>query len=153
MASEINAQVAALAAKIKASLTVDTQGAGAAEDGLYNTLLPEGLTPDVVESVSNYNTDFIAAGTFAFGELAVETMRANAGLNEAAVEIRMGVADTLKVAVEREHTWKNPGATDGSTTTKYGVITNGYEVKSGRNGGQLKVARNQIAAMAMELLK
>ena len=146
--------IVALAKRIADGLTLDTNtGIGSESKELYKELLPEELTMEQVKAVSEYNTDFIAAGAYAFGQMAVNAMSKNKDLTEASVDVNMGHRDVLKLSVDREKSYRNPLGGEGATSTKYGVVTAAYEVKSGKNGGQLKTARNAINAMALDLLK
>lgn len=153
--SAIKQEVLDLSKKIAEGITLDTKtGHAEAADGIYEANLPEGLTTETVKAVGDYNTTFVAAGTHAFGTLAVEAMKSTKSLNEATVQIKMHGKDTLGVSVQRSKEYNNALAKEGEpkTVTKHGVITTTYDVVAGNNRGQLKAARNEIAALASEYL-
>lgn len=150
--AQLNEQVLALSAKLEVGMDLDAKtGVGTEKGNLYNENLPADLTPEVVKSVTNYNTTFVAAGTHAFGKLAVEAMKGNSGLDVATMEIKMGDRDKLSVSTKRVET-KTDHLHGGGEVTKYGVTTTGYEVRAGKNAGQLKVARSLIGDLATAAL-
>lgn len=152
----VNETILALASKIEAQLELDANtGVGAVKSDVYHDNLPEGLTKQVVTEVSNYNSDFIAASTYAFGKLAVDAMKGNTGLTTATVEIPMAGKDNVAIATERQHVFNVPSRGEGKPEeiTKYGSTTVAYTVHNGKNAGQLKAARNAIVEMATAALK
>lgn len=152
----VNETILALANKIEQQLDLDNNtGVGVAKADIYHDNLPETLTKEIVAEVSNYNSDFIAASTYAFGKLAVNAMKGNAGLATATVEIPMAGKDTVAIATERQHTFNVPSRGEGKAeeVTKYGSTTVSYTVHNGKNAGQLKAARNAIVELATAALK
>lgn len=150
---QLKPEVASLAEILKKGISVDNQtGTGTAEDSLYDSNLPESLTPEIVKSVSDYNTTFAAAGTFAIGELAVEAMSSNKNLDRVSASIAMGGKDSLNVNVDRSREFTNHLG-GGGLTEKFGVTNVSYEVVAGKNAGQLKKARMMIGELALEQLK
>lgn len=146
---ELHADVAALSTKITAGITMDSKaGTASANADLYKDNLPADLTMEAVKAVSDYNTTFVAAGAHAFGKLAVDAMKSNKKLDKVAVDIPMGVKDKVSYTVERSKEVSNPFDKDAKPTTKYGDIKTTYEVKAGKNGGQLKTARQLIGEYA-----
>ena len=146
--------VLALAKSIEKGLTMDKSGIATEASSLYEENLPEELDMKIVKSVTDYNTKFIAAGTFAFGKMAVDALAKDKKLSETSASIKMGVRDTLDIKVLREKDFVNHLANDGSKTTKFGHTVIGYQVKAGKtNSGQLKVARTMISELAMAKLK
>lgn len=142
-----------LAKKIEAGLTIDKKtGVGNAEDGLYKANLPEGLDMNTVKLVSNYNADFVAAGAFAFGKMAVDTMAKDKSLTKCTAEIKMAGRDSVTHNVDRRREYTNHLG-NGEKTEKFGVVTSIYEVKAGKNSGALKTARALVAEMAFKKLK
>lgn len=147
--------VLALATKLEKGMTVEKKtGAGSTGDAdLYHDNLPESLTPEVVKAVGDYNANFIAAGAYAFGKLAVDAMKGNKSLEQASIEVKMGGRDTVAYTVDR-HTSHANHLGGGEPVEKYGVVTAKYSARAGKgSAGQLKVARNLIGELAMEKLK
>lgn len=152
----VNETILALASKIEAQLELDANtGVGTAKSDVYHDNLPGSLTKEIVTEVSNYNSDFIAASTYAFGKLAVDAMKGNTGLTTATVEIPMAGKDNVAIATERQHVFNVPNRGEGKAeeVTKYGSTTVAYTVHNGKNAGQLKAARNAIVEMATAALK
>lgn len=150
---QLKPEVTALAEKLKAGITLDsTTGIGSAKEDLYDSNLPETLTPAIVKEVSDFNTTFVAAGAFAFGSLAVEAMAGNKNLERATVEIGMGGKDNLNLSIDRSKTFNNHLA-GGGETVKFGIVTPGYEVVAGKNAGQLKKARLLVGELAAAALQ
>lgn len=146
-------EVVDLASKIKAGIKLDGKtGIGAEEGNLYEANLPESITPEIVKTISDFNSTFVAAGAFAFGELAVDAMKGNKDLERASVDIAMGGKDTLSLNVDRRKTFPNHLG-GGGETEKFGIVSASYEVIAGKNAGQLKKARTLIGEIALDSLK
>lgn len=150
--SKLKNEVIELANKLQADMSIDNDtGAGVENTDLYNKNLPETLTPEVVKEVSDYNTTFIAAGAYAFGQLSVSAMSDNKKLTETNIEIKMGDKDSVSYNVLRSKEFNN-SLGGGEKVLKHGVVTASYDVRSGKNGGQLKQARSIIGEMAAAAL-
>lgn len=150
--SKVNEEVLEMAAKLEAGMTLDNKTGEGTEDGLYESTLPAHLSVETVKAVADHNTTFIAAGSYAFGKLAVEAMKANPELAHANLEIKMIGRDTVGYNVDRTKEFTNHLG-DGTTTTKHAVVTTSYDVRAGKNGGQLKAARQAIGELGMEALR
>lgn len=145
--------VAALSTKISEGIKIDAKAATAtAGESLYKDNLPEGLTMETVKSVSDYNTTFVAAGAHAFGEAAVAAMKGSKNLDRISVDIPMGVKDHVSYTVDRIKEVANRFGTGDATIIKHGVVTTSYEVRAGKNSGQLKAARQLIGELAASAL-
>ena len=150
----MNEQIVALANKIEAGLSVNEKtGVGEAKADVYHDNLPEGLTKEVVTQVSNYNSDFVAASTYAFGRMAVKAMADNPALNSAFIDITMSGKDTVSIETDRSRTFTKPGDDTKAEITKYGSTSVAYTVHAGKNAGQLKAARNALVDLATQALK
>ena len=144
--------VTALSTIIQAGITVDTKASTATvADGLYKDNLPVGLTMEAVKTVSDYNSTFVAAGTHAMGMVAIEAMKSNKKLEKLSVDITMGVKDNLSITVDRVKEVPNRFG-NGEAITKYGATSVTYEVKAGKNAGQLKSVRAELNALASAAL-
>jgi hypothetical protein len=150
---KISEVVLEMAKKIEEASSVDKNtGIVQTEDNVYEKLLPEDLTIETVNAVTNHNANFIAAGSYAIGNMAVAAMSKKKDLDQVTGLVKMGGSDTLNVNVERrkEYTTKLKG--EPQTTVKFGVVTASYDVTGSHNSGQLKKVRTAIAEMAMEAL-
>ena len=147
-------EILELSKSIEKGLKLDAKtGVITAEEGLYEKNLPEGLTMDNVKAVTEYNTNFVAASSHAVGKVSVDAMSSHKKLERTSVEIKMGVNDLFSATMDRSISYPNPQGDSGEKIVKYGVIKPDYDVRAGRNGGQLKVARRLISELAAEQLK
>jgi hypothetical protein len=145
-------EVLQMAEKIEKGLKLDNKtGIASSEDNLYESLLPEDLTIETVKAVSAHNSNFIAAGTYAFGNVAINAMAKHKDLEKASAEIKMAGRDVLNLNIDRSKNYTDHLHGSGETT-KYGVVTASYDVRAGKNSGELKKARAAIADLAMEKL-
>lgn len=141
-----------LSTRLAKGIKVDSKAATAvAAEDMYKDNLPTGVTMEVVKAVSDYNTTFVAAGAHAFGQVAVDAMKANKKMDRISVDIPMGVKDNVSYTVDRLKEIPNRFG-NGETIVKHGVVTTSYEVRAGKNGGQLKAVRNLISELAAEAL-
>ena len=142
-----------LAAKMKGKIKVDqATGVGEAEDTIYKDLLPEGLTLKTVEQVKRHDRDFIAAGAQVFGELAIEAMTKNKKLEESQVSIGMTKMDNVSYHMDRHRQYPGHLTSDGAPVDKYGILTTTYEIKGGKNAGDLKKVRVELQEHAAKKL-
>lgn len=150
----INETVLALSKKIEAQLELDDKsGVGSAKTDVYHDNLPEGLTKEVVTQVKDYDTTFVAAATYAAGKMAVAAMAGNQSLNTALTTLNMGGKDSLVVHTERSKVFENRLGGKNEEITKFGATTASLTVYAGKNGGQLKAARNAIVELAAAALQ
>lgn len=146
-------EVLNLSAEMKKAMKVDkATGIGEAEESLYKNLLPEGLTMKTVTAVKDHDRDFIAAGALAFGELAIEAMSSNNKLTNASLNVPMTKLDNVSYNMERHREYKNHLTGHGAVVDKYGILTTTYEVKGGKNAGDLKKVRVDLQEMAAKKL-
>ncbi len=136
---------------IASSLSKVTDGVISSDGDVFNSNLPEGLTPETVEAVSNYTTAFVASGLEAVGKAAVSAMEKDKKLNDVSAEIPMGAFGNVGYGVTRSREAVVPG-TD-KTTTVYGGTKVNVAFVAGKNAGQLAAAKRSIKEMAEEALK
>ena len=150
----IKPEVLEMSGKILECLKIDGRnGAITAEDNTFEKTLPEDLTMDIVNKVSDHNTTFVSAGIHAMGRMAIDAMSQHKNLDSASGTINMGGKDTLAATIDRSRTYANrlqEGATD---VVKYGVTDVDYTVVAGKNAGQLKKVRQAIGEYAHDHLK
>ena len=147
--------VAGLSKKIQTELIYDKETKIVSEKekagSCYEENLPEGITPAVVKALSDYNSTYVAAGVHAFGTIAVAAMAKDKSLDRVSGEIKMGHRDVLSATIDRQRQYANHLG-GGEQIVKHGVVTPDYEVRAGKNAGQLKIARQLIAELAAEKL-
>lgn len=121
---------------------------------IYNSNLPEGLTPEIIRNVSDYNTTFIAAGAHAVGLMSVDMMANNSSLDRVTGEIAMGYKDSVGFTIDRRKEYTNSlGDGEPQTVEKYGVLRHSYDVRAGKNGSQLKSVREFIGQLSATKLR
>ncbi len=143
-----------LSKKIKDAVTVDVTAGEITETtpgSIYEQTLPEGIDKKLVKAVNNHNATFVAASTLAVGELSVDAMKKEPALERVTGSIKMA-NDTVSLTVDRSKTYKDHFG-ENDEVVKYGVTRTNYEVRAGKNGGQLKAARVAINELAADLLK
>lgn len=146
-------EIIELSKKFTDGITLDAKtGVGAEAGEIYNSNLPDGVTPETVKTISKYNADFIAAGAYAFGTMSVAAMAKQKDLEKASVEVKMGHRDAVTFTVDRKKEYTNHLA-GGEKSVKHGVITASYEVRAGKNSGSLKTARELVSDLAMKKLR
>ena len=148
--SKLNENVSKLAEAIYAEMEVSSEGAASVKSNVYVTNLPDGITEEVVEDLSKYNKEFVAAGTMAFGKKAIEAM-SGSKLDRAVCQIGMGKHDHVDLVMDRSKVYQNHLA-GGAEVVKYGAMTVGYEVNAGKHSGQLKAVLNEIKELAAAAL-
>lgn len=147
--SNINSTIIAMADTILAQLSADNNlGVVTSPDNMYEKVLPEDLSIETVNRVSDHNTNFVAASTRAFGQMAQSMMTDNRKLDTVIGAFSMGANDNLSLHYNRSKDYPVPGQEEKST--KYGVVNIAYEVKAGKNGGELKKVRAELAELAMK---
>jgi len=153
MSIKIKPVVRELATAIKESLETDSKAGVISEKeegSVYISTLPEGITEDIVSTISSHNTNFVAASSLAVGELALDGLAKNSSIDRFTGHIDMVGKDKITVNVDRSKTY--PAIGSNEPIVKKGVVSTNYEIRAGKNAGQLKGARQHIAELANEAL-
>lgn len=148
--SKLKERVLELAVKIEQSIKLDkSTGIAATEGDPYGDNLPEGISLDTVKTVNGYDADYVAAGTYAFGKISVDAMKSSKKLDHTSVELQMG-PNVTTVSFDRQKEYTNSLAKEGEPNkiVKWGVSTTTFEVRGGKNSGELKKARQELNALA-----
>ena len=146
--------VVVLSEKIRQSITVDSKtgvGSESERGSIYRDNIPEGLDEETIAKVNDYDISFIEAGTDAFGRLSLAALEQNNELNRTTASLGMWGKNTLSVGVDRHKTYSNPQG--GDDIIKHGVVTVKYDVSADKNAGVLKRVREDISAIALDLLR
>lgn len=142
-----------LAAKISYAFSINKDGKCEVDKDVYTSNLPEGLTKETIESVNDYNSTFYPAATKAFGEVSINGMKANKGIEELKASIPLAGKNTLNLSIERETTYS--GALTGKEpTTHYGTVratVTTYSADASR--GEMKRVRDELRDAAFASLK
>ena len=140
--------------KIQAAITGAETGIAQVADTVYNDCLPEGLTPETVQQVSDYTTVFVASGQEAAGNAALEALKKNKKLDSVSVNLPMGSFGQTDFTIHRSKEVTIPPAEKGGEATKevqYGVTRCNVSFVAGKNSGLLAKARDAIKEQAIEM--
>lgn len=151
---KLSPEIRELADKFKAVTKVEKDGTSNVETDVFTDTLKEGITKEIVETVYEHRDNCIRASQLAAGELFVDAMSKNDGLEKGSVVYGLGGSDRINITVDRSRSYPGgPGSTDGEKVIKYGIVTPTIEIDSTRNTGDTKRVRNLVAQYAMEKLK
>lgn len=136
-----------LIAAIEGSLegTANTTSKGS----VFNDNLPENLTPEIVENVSDYVTDFVACGLEAVGRYSIKAMVADKELKDVTATIGMGAFGEVSYDINRERLVTPP---KGDPVVVKGGSRHAVAFIAGKNSGALAAAKKSIKALADEAL-
>lgn len=159
----INQNIVNLAAAIKADLKIEVDPSGnaakvAIPKNMYERLLPEEVTPDMVEKVAAANADIAAALTLAVGEESFKQMKKHKGLETVTAVLPATGRDRFETTVNRSY--QAPTMTKGTDgkmvmgerETRYGFAGTKFNSFGTRNVGQMAQIRSHLAKQAMDML-
>lgn len=151
----INDNVRAMAEQIKAAMTTDTaSGIVTTDDSIYEQTLPEEIPLATAHAVHKHDAEFVAASTFAFGQLAIDALKCNDNLASVTgtVKLENGSVD---LTTHRRREFENRMAKDDQpkTVVKHGQTVATVHTSLGTNTGQNAQVRKEIVALATAALK
>ena len=148
-APAIKQEILNLAEAIKADMKVDANGVATVGPDLYERLLPEGLTVDIIQQVKDHDTKMVAAVPLALGEMSIPVMKKNKGLEKTTLVVPTVGKDTIGATFRRELVSPNP-AEPGTTVTTHGSVR--VEMTQYANGsrGELAKVKTALRDMAWE---
>lgn len=152
--TELTKEVLDLSAKITNGLTLDGKVVTPAE-GLYESLLPEGLSMDTLERAQAHDTQVLAAAAHAVGMLAIPAMKKDESLNKITLELPTVGKDTFGVAFDRVRQVRDgaPGDKDAGMKPKYGITTVSVDKYGAGNRGEVGAVKAFLSNEAAEALK
>lgn len=139
-----------LAKKIKSLIKIDDKGVATIEKDYYQTHLPDGVTVDAVKALQQYNTDIVAAGALAFGEVAVEAMKKDKDLKIATMHMPTVGKDGFEWQIDRSYQARNPST--GQSDERFGRISVKHETYATEKKGQFAAVKTHLADLAMKSL-
>ena len=150
-ASKVKESVLELSKAITKEITLDkTTGIGMPAEGIYDKLLPEGITPAIVKSLATHNHDFSAAVVHAFADLSYKAMKENKKLAQTETSVVMNHKDVVHVTIAREKDVRV--VSSGETIKVAGKISVSMDSHVGSNSGQMSTVRKEAQAHAAKLL-
>lgn len=118
---------------------------------LYERLLPEGLTLDIVQTVHDHHLQLAAAGTLAAGEIGLAAMKKDKKLNRVDLEIPATGKDSFGFQFDRSRQVpdRSPGNT-GGTREKFGMGTTSFNMYGVQPKGQVDKVKKYLSQSAAE---
>lgn len=156
--SDIKKNVLDLAAAIQAEMKIGEAGIVEVSSDLYNKLLPETLTPEIVKVYQDHTSDLVAGTAEALANIAIPAFQADEKLEQLSVEFGCG-SDSLAGTIQRSKEYPAGGIPKegetrdpNATVVKYGIVNMKYGVNAHANKGSLKKVREGINKRAAEAL-
>ena len=149
--ADIKQNISDLANTLKQSFTLGEGGVLTASEDFVTKALPEGLTVDNVQAVSNFLTNLTAAGQLAVGELAIDAMKADKAL-EYVSTTPVKLCDGLGIEwdFKRSHMVPNGDRENPGRVEAFGRSSATISLKAVHNAGQYKLVRKHLSALATE---
>ena len=121
-----------------------------AEEKLYETLLPEGVTAEQALAISKRNHDIIAASSLAVGEIGITAMKKDKTLSNVTCTIPMVGRDVMEFSFDKSKEISNSPLGNGTpgTHTKYGSITAAVKCHAVKKTGQFGAVKAFLAEQA-----
>jgi len=145
-----------LAEKIQQNLVVNE---GTIEEknrhSVYDENLPEGITPEMVNSIAKYNAAFINASHVAVAKMAAELFKEDERKNSVNASIGFfGPDDTVDITVHRSKTFTNSFAKEGEPkeVEKTLYMQSSVTVRS-NNGVGLRNLKEELSKELSSLFK
>lgn len=155
----IKQEIKNLAAAIKADLTIDPKtGAGTLPKNMYERLLPEEVSVDMVEKVASANADIAAALGLAVGEASLPLMKKHKELERVTANLGATGRDRFEAVFDR--TYEVPVSEVGADgkrvmtgrETRFGQLRVGFNSFGTRNAGQMALIKTSMQQQAMAML-
>lgn len=147
MKAETKNQIDALAADLKGQIEIKDGAATIAADA-YVKALPDGITVDIVKQIQDHNAVFYPAVTKAFGEAAIEAMKADKALESLDLSVPMVGDDKFDVNFKRSYEHMDMATKEMKTS--YGGLSASLTVQAARhNRGAMSTIKNELKAAAL----
>jgi len=145
----LHEDVNSLAVKIRKALVIGEDGEVTVDKGLYDTLLPEGLTADTVKKVQTHHNNLVAATAHAVGEAGTAFLKSHKKVEHVHLEKFPMGRDSLRVNLARK---AKVGGIGGVAVEHHGWITAKYTSGSaGTSGAAFKRIRDHHAKVGAGL--
>jgi len=147
MKAETKKTIDTLAESLKGQIEVKDGAASIAADA-YVKSLPEGVTMEVVKTIQDHNANFFPAATKAFGEKAIEAMKADDKITQLDLTVPMVGDDTFDVSFKK--TYEHMDLKTKEMTTSYGGVSASLTVQAARhNRGAMKNIKDDLKSAAL----
>lgn len=154
MASEIKANIRAIADTIKDNIKLDNHTGvfTVAADLVTEKLMPEGLTAEQFKASLDHVDNVMAGSRLAFGEVSIDAMKKHKKLETTQIEIPLVGKNNYSATMTRSKEvtdLKNPS---GPKMTVHGSIREKLELSCLGNGGELGKVHRHLKNLAKEAL-
>lgn len=148
-----------LAAAIKADLKIDPNtGVATVPKNMYDRLLPENVTREMVEQVASANADIAAAAVLAVGEASIPLMKKHGELTNVTLELPATSRDVFQVVFDRKSKVADVGRSEDGKMVhngfveRFGQVRVGFKTFGTRNKGQMAQIKDHLNAEATKAL-
>ncbi len=149
--SDIKETVKALASSLKEEFSYDPTTHTITGEKSFENHLPDGMSIGTVNDVHDYETRFVSASGLAVGQMAIEAMAKDKGIEKITGSFPMGKKNEVSHTTTREKKFTNI-ADPKSPIHKHGDLSTTYTVYAGLNQGELKKVRAELHGIAEEQL-
>lgn len=147
MKAETKNQIDALAADLKPQIEIKDGAASIAADA-YVKSLPSDIPVETVKKLQEHNTVFWPAVTKAFGEAAIDAMKADKSIESLDLSVPMVGEDKWDINFKRSYEHMDMATKEMKTS--YGGLSASLTVQSARhNRGAMSAIKNDLKAKAM----
>ncbi len=148
--TDIKEDTKELAKQLKGLIKIGENGVATIKEGTYVDMLPEGITEDDVKKLQTYNSNLVAAGALAIGEMGIDYMKKHKDVAQVELSIPMVGKDTMGLSIKRTKNSINPQTKEPITT--YGAINASINTYSTKPRGELSRVKDHLAELAMKSL-
>lgn len=147
MKAETKNQIDTLSADLKGQIEVKEGAATIAADA-YVKSLPDGITLDTVKKLQEHNAVFYPAVTKAFGDCAIEAMKADKKLESLDLSVPMVGDDKFDINFKRSYEHMDMATKEMKTS--YGGLSASLTIQAARhNRGAMSAVKNDLKAAAL----
>jgi hypothetical protein len=153
-ANNFSQEINDLVAKMGPRMTLDkSTGEATIAKDTYASLLPEGITIEVVEQIQDYTKNLATASLYALGTAAIPVWKDNKDLNTASMSMPMSGKDSLNINLTRHSTIPGKDA-NGNETTRDVYCSSSVKIDTYGIGkrGDMKRVKDFLAESALAAL-
>lgn len=121
----------AISAALVKAFEIDGDGHIATDKKLYETLLPDGLTTDMVKKVQGFQNDMVIGATDALASVGFAHLKKNKKVESVELDNLYIGKDVFTGAFHRTHETTTGFGADAKPVTKFGWSTGKYVSKAG----------------------
>lgn len=137
----------AIVEKLQGEVTHDKQG-----DDSYLRALPAELSAAAVKLNREYDSDFVAATGYLFGQATNDAMKGDKNLQSTSQSFDMLHGTTVTHKVDRHRHFPDIRNPEGPGIDKFGVLSSKVTSAAGHNAGDYKKVRDHLQELAMTAL-